>query len=63
MVLLQEPATAAMRAFNYMNASRKIAKAHQNVLVFVKGDGVKATKRLTPFSDIPKNTESFFNFS
>lgn len=51
MVLLQEPATAAMRAFNYMNASRKIAKAHQNVFVFVKGDAKIATERMQRFSD------------
>jgi DNA modification methylase len=51
LVLLQEPATAAMRAFNYMNSSRKIAKAHQNVLVFVKGDVTIASSRLSKFSD------------
>jgi hypothetical protein len=56
-VLLQEPATAAMRAFNLMNASRKIAKCHQNVLVFVKGDPVKATQRLPQFDD---GRSSFF---
>lgn len=58
MVLLQEPATAAMRAFNYMNTSRKIAKAHQNVLVFVKGDEIKATNRMEKFND---EEESNFN--
>ena len=51
MILLQEPATAAMRAFNYMNSSRKIAKAHQNVLVFIKGDAKKATNRMAKFID------------
>jgi len=51
MILLQEPATAAMRSFNYMNSSRKIAKCHQNVLVFVKGDPVLATKRMKRFED------------
>jgi DNA modification methylase len=60
MVLLQEPATAAMRAFNYMNSSRKIAKAHQNVLVFVKGSPVDATNRLEQFSD--ENIEQTHNF-
>lgn len=49
LILLQEPATAAMRSFNYMNSSRKIAKCHQNVLVFVKGDPVLATKRMKRF--------------
>lgn len=51
LVLLQEPATAAMRSFNYMNSSRKIAKCHQNILVFVKGDPIIATKRLKRFED------------
>ena len=51
LILLQEPATAAMRAFKYMNSSRKIAKCHQNVLVFVKGDPKLATKRLEKFID------------
>ena len=45
-ILLQEPATAAMRANNYMESSRKIAKCHQNVLIFVKGDPKIATTRL-----------------
>jgi len=40
-----------MRAFNYMNSSRKIAKAHQNVLVFIKGDSKKATERMDAFDD------------
>lgn len=57
MVLLQEPATAAMRAFGYMNSSRKIAKAHQNVLVFVKGNFQKSTDRLIKFSDSDKVLE------
>lgn len=52
LILLQEPATAAMRAFKYMNSSRKIAKCHQNVLVFVKGDPKLATERLKLFEDI-----------
>lgn len=51
MVLLQEPATAAMRSFKYMNSSRKIAKTHQNVLVFVKGDAKAATERMDIFSE------------
>ncbi len=35
LILLQEPATAAMRANKFMDNSRKIAKCHQSVLVFV----------------------------
>ena len=57
MILLQEPATAAMRSFNYMNASRKIAKCHQNVLIFIKGDAKIATNRLQPF-DNSKESDS-----
>jgi DNA modification methylase len=52
LIILQEPATAAMRSFNYMNASRKIAKAHQNVLVFIKGDPKKATERMERFQSV-----------
>jgi len=48
MILLQEPATAAMRANRFMESSRKIAKCHQNVLMFVKGDAKKITERLGP---------------
>jgi DNA modification methylase len=51
LILIQEPATAAMRSFRYMNSSRKIAKCHQNVLIFVKGDPIKATERLDKFKD------------
>lgn len=59
LILLQEPATAAMRAFNYMNSSRKIAKCHQNVFVFVKGNPIKATQRLAPFSDTEESHKFF----
>lgn len=59
LVLLQEPATAAMRAFNFMNSSRKIAKAHQNVFVFVKGNPEEATVRLSIFVD-NNNINEFF---
>ena len=48
MILLQEPATAAMRANKFMESSRKIAKCHQNVLMFVKGDAKKIAERLGP---------------
>jgi DNA modification methylase len=60
MILIQEPATAAMRAFNFMNSARKIAKAHQNVLVFVKGDPKIATDRMEKFED-KVTTESELN--
>jgi DNA modification methylase len=51
LILLQEPATAAMRSFNYMNSSRKIAKCHQNVLVFIKGNVKDTVGRLSKFED------------
>ena len=51
MILLQEPATAAMRAERYMNSSRKIAKCHQNVLVFTKGSPKAASERMGKFDD------------
>jgi DNA modification methylase len=50
-VYLQEPVTAAMRAFNSMNSSRKIPKAHQNFLVFCKGNPKAASERLPQFVD------------
>ena len=64
MVLLQEPATAAMRAFTFMNSSRKIAKCHQNVLVFVKGDPILATNRMPKFTSESKDTpfDNLFDF-
>jgi hypothetical protein len=33
-----------MRAGNSFSTSRKLGKVHQNVLVFVKGDGKKAAQ-------------------
>jgi len=60
MILLQEPATAAMRAEKFMNASRKIPKAHQNVLMFSKGFPQDTTKRLGKFND---NFNDIFNTS
>ncbi len=46
MILMQSAAVAAMRAEKAINISRKIPKAHQQVLVFVKGCPFKAAKRL-----------------
>lgn len=64
MILLQEPATAAMRSNKYMESSRKIAKCHQNVLVFIKGDPKIATKRLGYVEkfDVNFNTKESNNF-
>ena len=36
-----------VRATRQFNGGRKVGKAHQNVLVFVKGDGKKAAKYIT----------------
>jgi hypothetical protein len=41
-VIVTAVGTLAMRAANYMTASRKIGKTHQNVLVFAKGQPEKA---------------------
>ena len=54
MILLQEPATAAMRAEKSMNASRKIPKMHQNVLMFSKGSPQESAKRMGNFVEIEK---------
>jgi len=43
-ILLTMIGSTAMRAGRQFTASRKLGKTHQNVLVFVKGDGAKATK-------------------
>jgi len=42
-VLVTPIGSVRMRAGNTFTASRKLGKTHQNVLVFVKGDGKKAT--------------------
>ena len=42
-VLVNVPGTAPLRAGGYFDKSRKIANTHQNVLVFIKGDSLKAT--------------------
>jgi DNA modification methylase len=62
MILLQEPASAAMRSFNFMNSSRKIAKCHQNVIVFVKGDPLLATKRMCKFTNVKKEEDGLDSF-
>ena len=45
-VLENSIGTAALRAGRQFKAGRKVAKVHQNVLVFCKGDGKKAAQRL-----------------
>jgi hypothetical protein len=43
-ILVTPCGSVAMRAGKQFAASRKLGKAHQNVLVFVKGDGKKAAQ-------------------
>ena len=43
-VLVTPCGSVAMRAGNAFKSGRKLGKTHQNVLVFVKGDGKKATQ-------------------
>ena len=45
-ILLQATGTAAMRATKQFQASRKLVKLHQNVLVFCNGDPRRATARI-----------------
>ncbi len=52
-ILLNSVGTLPLRAGKFMNASRKVGKRHQNLLVFYKGD---LTKIKEQFADlIPKN--------
>jgi len=43
-VLINVPGSAPLRAGKYFEHGRKVAKTHQNVLIFVKGDYKKATE-------------------
>lgn len=45
-ILINCVGTGAIRCAGYFEASRKILKLHQNILVFVKGDAKKATSKL-----------------
>lgn len=45
-ILVTSVGSASMRVTKQFEASRKFAKTHQNVLVFVKGDGKRATQAL-----------------
>lgn len=53
-ILVTAAGSLAMRTGKQFTASRKLGKTHQNLLVFVKGDPVKATKAVGPcdFGDI-----------
>ena len=54
-ILVTAVGSLPIRAAKQFNASRKLGKTHQNVLVFVKGDGKKATKKIgaVEFGDVP----------
>jgi DNA modification methylase len=47
-ILVTNAGSTAMRAGKQFIASRKLGKTHQNVLVFVKGDGKRATQACGP---------------
>lgn len=51
LIYLQEPATAAMRAYNAMNISRVAGSVHQKLYVFCKGSSKDCANRLGKFSD------------
>ncbi|MEX2444490.1 MAG: DNA methyltransferase [Alkalispirochaeta sp.] len=51
-ILVTQVGSLAMRAKTAFMKSRKLGKTHQNVLVFVKGDPVRATEAVGPV-DIP----------
>ena len=54
-ILVTAVGSLPIRAAKQFNASRKLGKTHQNVLVFVKGDGKRATANIgsVEFGDVP----------
>ena len=50
-VLVNVVATASMRARRLFSTNRKVAKVHQNILVFYKGDLAKTKKS---YQDLPQ---------
>jgi hypothetical protein len=52
-ILVTSVGSASMRVTKQFSASRKFAKTHQNVLVFVKGDGKKAAQAIDRESPLP----------
>lgn len=56
MVLLNSIGTTALRAGRTFSATRKVGRIHQNVLVFCKGDVVKAVQALGEIQiELPEN--------
>lgn len=45
-VVLDPVSTLALRAGGFFESTRKVGRCHQNMLVFVKGDPVRAAKRV-----------------
>lgn len=50
-ILLNAIGSGAVRAGKQFTSGRKVVKVHQNVLVFVKGDGKSATRAITAAND------------
>lgn len=57
-VLVTEAGTAPVRASIPFEKSRKLAKTHQNVLIFVKGDARKAANAVRTGMGIEQNIEA-----
>ena len=57
-ILVNSVSTAAMRASRQFNASRKVCKVHQNVLVFYKGDTKKIKDNFPEFVDDESEVEN-----
>jgi len=57
-ILVTPTGSLALRAGRYFEASRKLGKAHQNVLVFLKGDAKEATKAcgICEFGEVEEDT-------
>ena len=66
-ILVEQTASTALRASRYMD-SRKVAKTHQHVLVFFKGDPKKikgeferieyTEEDMNKFTDVEQNNET-----
>lgn len=56
-VLINSVGTLAMRVTKQFDASRKMGKQHQNVLVFVKGDPKRATREIDDRGKTPDTAE------
>jgi 16S rRNA G966 N2-methylase RsmD len=61
-VLVNAVATASMRARRPFNASRKVAKVHQNILVFYKGDLAKTQDSFKELPQIHRYHENILVF-